>query len=232
MTLNFSPIAVERSCPYNSPRKYRILRMSCSTVDSASPVCSIDSGSGGANGSGPCTLMQRIFHQVRGEEYSCLWLIGFSGLERKIRLFGSCVETSCLRQIQVRIHRRAADADFIMQVRPGGAAGGAHTAHDVAAAHFLAGANVNLGKVRVIGLDAAAVVNHDQPAVAAADPFGMRHDAVRGGAHALAHWTADIDALVKRAFTRERIGALPVGAHDEAAVHRPERGARAQRLQT
>src|SRR5579884_1095652 len=77
MTLNFSPMAVERSCPYNSPRKYRILRMSCSTVDSASPVCSIDSGSGGANGSGPCTLMQRIFHQVRGEEYSCLWLIGF-----------------------------------------------------------------------------------------------------------------------------------------------------------
>ena len=46
-----------------------------------------------------------------------------------------------------------------MQVRRRDAAGAAHGAHLIAAAHFLAGVHVDAREVRVISLEAAAMID-------------------------------------------------------------------------
>ena len=68
-----------------------------------------------------------------------------------------------------------------MEVASGRASGGAHQADHVAALDPLAGGDERLGKVAVAGLDAVAVVELDEVAVAAAIPFGAADDAVGGG---------------------------------------------------
>ena len=96
---------------------------------------------------------------------------------------------------------------------------------DLAAAHFLPGVNQNLGQMRVIGLDAAAMIDDDQTAIAAGHHFGLHDDAIGGGAHAGAGGRGDIDAFMEGTFTGERIGAAGEAIH-QPAFDRPEAGRR------
>ena len=58
----------------------------------------------------------------------------------------------------MRIHRSAADPDFVMQMRSRHSSGAAHRADLLAAPHVLAVHNGETGKMRVIGLDRKSVV--------------------------------------------------------------------------
>src|ERR1051325_4620202 len=86
-----------------------------------------------------------------------------------------------------RIDRAPVDADLVMEVAAGRAAGRAHQPDQVAAVDALAGLGDALREVAVAGLDALAVVDLDHVAVAAIVPFGAVDDAVGGridrGAH-------------------------------------------------
>src|SRR3954447_18791236 len=57
--------------------------MSCSRVDSARPVCSSDSGSGGAIGCADGALIRTYSNRQNGIGVSCLWLaaVGPEGLD-------------------------------------------------------------------------------------------------------------------------------------------------------
>ena len=74
----------------------------------------------------------------------------------------------------------AVDADFIVEVVAGRAAGRAHAADLLAAGDVIAGLNQHRRHVAVAGGDAAAVVEFDHVAVAAAVPAGAEHGAVGG----------------------------------------------------
>ena len=65
-----------------------------------------------------------------------------------------------------------------MQVGSGHASRTADRAHQVAPAHFLAGLDVELGEVRVIGLHAAAMIDDHEAAISAVG-CGVYYDAVR-----------------------------------------------------
>src|SRR5690606_14654154 len=77
-------------------------------------------------------------------------------------------------QKTLRIDRIAIDAGFVMQMRPGGAAGGADVANGLADADALADLDANGGEVAVAGGEAVAMVDLDHAAVAAV-PAGL-HD--------------------------------------------------------
>ena len=96
---------------------------------------------------------------------------------------------------------------------------------NVAAVHFLPGVNRNLGQMRVIGLQAAAVIHDHQASVAARHHLGLHHDAIRGGAYGGAGGRGDIYAFMEGAFPGERIGAVGEAIR-QAAFHRPETGRR------
>src|ERR1035437_2431872 len=84
----------------------------------------------------------------------------------KREIFSGSLLVHCRgRQIPARIHGSAADSDFVMQVRRGDAPRAPGGAEQVAPPHFLSGMHVDAREVRVVSLDAAAVVHYDQPAV-------------------------------------------------------------------
>src|SRR5688572_7629903 len=64
-------------------------------------------------------------------------------------------------QEAARVLGAAIDPDLVMQVRPGGPAGGAHRGDPVSNADALAGTNGDRGEVGVTGLQATAVVDLD-----------------------------------------------------------------------
>src|SRR6185369_1919657 len=76
--------------------------------------------------------------------------------------------------------------------------------------------------MRVVGLDADAMVNYDQLAVLAA-PFGVQHDAVAGGADGRSLRYGDVEAGVEGSFAGERIGTLAEVAH-QLALDGPNAG--------
>src|ERR1017187_2609599 len=153
---------------------------------------------------------------------------GANLLERQI--FWRLAENTGIGQIPVGIHRSAAKVHFVVQVRGGGASGAADQSDDLGAAHFLPGVNQNLGQVRVIGLQAAAVVDNHQSPIAAGHHLGLHHDAIRGGADDAAGGRGEIDALMERTFSGERIGAAAEGTY-QPAFDRPETGRRFERAE-
>src|SRR5436189_211327 len=99
------------------------------------------------------------------------------------------------------IDRAAVDPDLVVQVAAGRAAGRAHQADQIAAVDALAGQGDPLREVAVAGLDALAVVDLDQIAVAAIVPFGASDDAVCGRVDRGAHRAGEIDPGVHRGWT-------------------------------
>ena len=124
----------------------------------------------------------------------------------------------------MRIHRGVVDANFVMQMRPGAAAGKSDIADDLAALHALAVGHRKSRQMPVACGQAVAVINLDHAAVAVVE--------VREGDHAvgrrhylLAIMRRDIHAGVECAFTVERINALAERSRNRAD-DRPERGRR------
>src|ERR1700682_3756626 len=145
-------------------------------------------------------------------------------LERKV-FAGSLLVHAGLRQIAAGIHWRGAQTLLVVLVWSCYPAGAPHGPHFLAPPHFLPGLGIEPREVRVVGLDAAAVIDHYQPAIAIA-PLGVDHDAIRRGHHGRAGGGADIHSLMKfSALFRERVGALAERSH-QSAVHRPQTGLR------
>src|SRR5438552_4137484 len=140
-------------------------------------------------------------------------------LKRKI--FGGLVEHGGVRHVTVRIDRRATQPDFVVQVRSRDPARAAYQSYYFTAPHFLPDVNVDAGKVRVIGLDTAAVVDPHQAAITASHRFGLDYDAIRRTQHGRTGLGADVHAFVKFAFTREGVDPLRETAH-EPALDRPK----------
>ena len=93
-----------------------------------------------------------------------------------------------------RVDRAAVDPDFIVQVAAGRTAGRAHLADQLAARHALAGGDDDRRQVAVTGFDAAAMIDLDEIAVAAAVEAGGRDDAVGGRIDRRSERTGKIDA--------------------------------------
>src|SRR6476646_9067818 len=89
----------------------------------------------------------------------------------------------------------------------GGATAGTNQSDDLATAHFLPDTNQNLGQMRVISLNAVAMIDNDQTAVSAGHHFGLHDHAVGSRAHAGAGGGGDINALMEGPFSREWVGA-------------------------
>src|ERR1700757_1035945 len=109
-------------------------------------------------------------------------------------------------EVFIGIDRDVVDANFVMEMRPGGASAFPNIADYVAPMHTLSSGNGETRKVPVAGADAVAVVDHDGFAVAA-HHVGKGHDAIRRGDDLRAVAAADIDSAVKCAFPVERIDA-------------------------
>src|SRR4051812_4495730 len=116
-------------------------------------------------------------------------------------------------EILVRVHRRVVDADFVVQVRPGGASAEPDVADDVAALHALARGNVEAREMSVTRRDAVWMVDHDQSPVAVLQVGELDH-AVCGRDDRMSVRARDIYAGVERALTVERVSALTEGTGD------------------
>jgi hypothetical protein len=103
-----------------------------------------------------------------------------------------------------RIDRAAVDADFVMEMAAGRTAGRAHQADDLAALHAGIVGDEDLREVAVARLDAAAMVDLDEVAVAAL-AAGMADDAVGGRVDRRADRAGDVDAGMHRRGAAERI---------------------------
>ena len=127
-------------------------------------------------------------------------------------------------KVFIGIDRSVVDADFVVEVRAGGAAAEADIADGVAAMHVLAGGDGEAGKMAVARRDAVSVIHHDGLAVSAHE-IGEGDYAVGGRDDWMAIVAADIYAAVKCAFTVEGIDALAEAASN-LAFDRPEIGKR------
>ena len=126
------------------------------------------------------------------------------------------------REEVVGVDGAAALADFVVQVGGGDAAGRAGGSDDLAHADILAGDDVDAGEVGVEGAAAAAVVDHNHPAVGAG-PLGLLDDAVGGDADWSAHGGSDVDAGMEGLQPAKGIVAAAEVA-EQAAVDGPKRG--------
>src|SRR5260370_363727 len=109
-----------------------------------------------------------------------------------------------------------------MQMRRCNAAGISYLTHRLALPGFLAGDDVELGEMGVIGFVAVAMI-HDYQAAVSAISASIHHDTVSGGLGRGAYGSGNIHTRVISAFTRERIRTLPVAAHQQT-IHRPDAG--------
>src|SRR5579862_9468270 len=100
----------------------------------------------------------------------------------------------------VRVHRRVVNAHFIMQVRPGAAAGESHVADDLALMHRLSIGDGKAGEVSVARGDPAAVLDLNHAAVAVVE-VSIADGAVGRRQHRLAEAGGDVDAGVEGALT-------------------------------
>jgi len=119
-----------------------------------------------------------------------------------------------------RVHGAAVDADFIVKVAAGRTARGAHQRDQIAALHAGVRLDENLGEVAVAGLNALAMIDFDEIAVAVS-PFGTVDDAVGGGVDRGSHGAGEIDACMHRGTATEGVGtdtetAGEVGQGDRA----------------
>src|SRR5687768_6018402 len=102
-----------------------------------------------------------------------------------------------------RVDGAAVDPDLIMQMAAGRTAGGAHAADDLAASDALAGSDCKRRKVAVAGFDAAAVVELDQIAIAAAVVACFGNDAVGGRVNWRSDRARKVDAGMHGSSTAE-----------------------------
>ena len=70
-------------------------------------------------------------------------------------------------QVFLRVHRSVIDADFIVQVGAGGAAGQANESDELATADAITRADGKTGEMPVAGADAVAMLELNQPPVTA-----------------------------------------------------------------
>src|SRR5258707_12702377 len=118
-------------------------------------------------------------------------------------------------QILVRIDRRVANADLVVQVRACGAAAVPDVADHLAADYGLACNHSKAGHMSVDGFNAAAVVD-DHLAAVTVGHLGFLHCAVACSADGNAVGRGDIDAAVELAFavTQNRVLALAEATGD------------------
>ena len=91
-----------------------------------------------------------------------------------------------------------------MEVAAERAACVAAEANQFAAFNVLAGHDLALGHVGVVGLEAVGVVNDDEVAVAAV-AFGDAHDAIEGGVDGFACWLSQVEAVMEASASRAEV---------------------------
>src|SRR5690606_28729973 len=124
-----------------------------------------------------------------------------------------------------RIDRVAGDADFVVQVRAGRAAGRADVTDQLALGDLLPRRDRIARQVRITGLDLPAMLDLDIVAVAA-EALGLRDDAVGRGVNRGAGRLREVDALVVAAAAEHRMRAHAVVAGQVGRVERHPRGNR------
>ena len=123
----------------------------------------------------------------------------------------------------MRVQPLAAPLHLIVQVRAGGAPGGAQQAHGVARLQGLAQLHVHPRQVRVHGAVAKAMADGDGIAVAALTP-GLRDLAARGGMNGLARGAFEIQPAVRFvAAPGEGVGSAAELRAERAVVRQPQR---------
>src|SRR5271169_5526799 len=127
-----------------------------------------------------------------------------------------------IAEVAHRVDGSAIDADFVMNMRAGGASAHTDAAKYVASSDAHARRHRKAGQMAVPRFRAKAVVHDDQPAVAFV-LFRVRHHAIAAGANYVAVLRGNIDASVEGAFTAERVQSLTEGSGD-ASHDRPQRG--------
>ena len=106
----------------------------------------------------------------------------------------------------LRVDGVAVDPGFIMQMRPGGAAGRSNGADQLTDLHDVADLDVDLGEVAVARRQAIAMVDFNHAAIAAS-PSRRHHLAVRGDAHGIARRGTEVEAGMHRGAAEEGIVA-------------------------
>ncbi len=106
-------------------------------------------------------------------------------------------------QILIRIDWSVVDANFIVEVWPGGSAAQADIADGIATMDLLPRSDREAGKVAVARRDAVAMVHHDELAVSALE-IGEGNYAIRRCDHRVALGAADSHPAVK---CGQRLGA-------------------------
>src|SRR5437016_9155652 len=97
---------------------------------------------------------------------------------------------------------------------------GSHEANDVATFHPVAGLDHNFGVVTVIGFEAAAVINHDKPSIAAL-PGGELDQAIRGGLDWRSQGIGNVEPSVEFAVSLLKWIAPEPEPGRHRALHRP-----------
>src|SRR5579862_762516 len=106
-------------------------------------------------------------------------------------------------------------------MRTRAAAACSHVADDLAPLHLFTRTDSKTREVPIERLDSMAVIDQDLPPVSAGQA-GSENNSIRRGAYSLSEARRDIDARMERAFTVERVLALPEGARNRSN-HRPKR---------
>jgi len=125
-------------------------------------------------------------------------------------------------EVRVGVDGRAGHADFVVEMRGGGAACLTGPGDDLAASDALAGEDIEVGEVAVVGFHSIAMVDDEKATIAGVD-VGEFDLAAGSGNHRGPDGDGDVDAGVEAAMAIERIEALAVEA-GEAALDRPEAG--------
>lgn len=142
--------------------------------------------------------------------------------ERKVAAFLLSSEEILRAEVGVGVDGGTGEADFVVDVRGGGATGAAAPGDEFAAGDPLAGDDIEAGEVAVVSFEAIAVIEHEKAAIAAIG-VGEFDLAAGGGEHGGADGDRDIDAGVEGAEAAEGVEALAEEA-SEAALDGPEAG--------
>lgn len=119
----------------------------------------------------------------------------------------SSLDSDWLIEEPVRIHRSGADADFIMQMRSGRAAGHPNFTYRIALTDLLSGHNHYSGKVPIVGLVAVSVIDDHDPAITGKScaETSCHYHAVCRDTYASADWSGDVESGMISALLRERV---------------------------
>lgn len=130
------------------------------------------------------------------------------------------VAEGAVAEVSPGIDRRVIEADFVVNVRAGGAAADADVTNDVAAVNLLAGLGIEIREVAVPGGHAEAVIDNDHPAIPGAITR-RENDSISRDVDGISVGGGNIHAGVKFTFTAERIEAL-AEASGQMSIHWPK----------